>query len=83
MNPQIPIKAIQEQMQKKYHVYVSKHKAFRAKAKVQVHLRGDVEIQYSLLRDYANELQRCNPDTTVKIDVYGEEDHEKPTRMFR
>ncbi|GKA46427.1 hypothetical protein Tco_0739310, partial [Tanacetum coccineum] len=35
-----------------------------AKAKAQVHLRGDVEIQYSLLRDYANELQRCNPDTT-------------------
>ncbi|GJX08639.1 mutator type transposase [Tanacetum coccineum] len=83
MNPQIPIKVIQEQMQKKYHVSVSKHKAFRAKAKVQVHLRGNVKIQYSLLRDYANELQRCNPDTTVKIDVYGEEDHEKPTRMFR
>ncbi|GJX40502.1 hypothetical protein Tco_0255492 [Tanacetum coccineum] len=70
MNPQIPIKSIQEQMQKKYHVFVSKHKAFRAKA--QVHLREDVEIQYSLLRDYANELQRCNPDTTVKIDVYEE-----------
>ncbi|GJX02028.1 hypothetical protein Tco_0185941 [Tanacetum coccineum] len=83
MNPQIIIKAIQEQMQKKYHVSLSKHKAFRAKAKAQVHLRGDVEIQYSLLRDYANELQRCNSDTTVKIDVYGEEDHEKPTRMFR
>nr|GEZ44932.1 hypothetical protein [Tanacetum cinerariifolium] len=57
------------------------HKAFRAKA--QVHLRGDVEIQYSLLRDYANEIQRCNQDTTVNIDVYGKEDHEKPTRMFR
>ncbi|GJW53567.1 hypothetical protein Tco_0097652 [Tanacetum coccineum] len=83
MNPQIPIKAIQEQMQKKYHVSVSKHKAFRAKAKAQVHLRGDVEIRYSSLRDYSNELQRCNPDTTVKIDVYGEEDHEKPTRIFR
>lgn len=29
------------------------------------------------------ELQRCNPNTTVKIDVYGEENHESPTRMFR
>ncbi|GKD30064.1 hypothetical protein Tco_1240842 [Tanacetum coccineum] len=76
MNPHIPTKSIQEQMQKKYHVSVSKHKAFRVKAKAHVHLRGDIEIQYSLLRDYANELQRCNPDTTVKIDVYGEEDHE-------
>ncbi|GJY20785.1 hypothetical protein Tco_0393351 [Tanacetum coccineum] len=56
MNPQIPIKAIQEQMQKKFHVSVSKHKAFRAKAKAHVHLRGDVKVQYSLLRDYANEL---------------------------
>ncbi|GJR38728.1 hypothetical protein Tco_1214412 [Tanacetum coccineum] len=65
-------------------LYLSKgDKSKWAKAKEQVHLRGDVEIQYSLLRDYANELQRCNPDTTVKIDVYGEEDHEKPTRMFR
>ncbi|GJY46117.1 hypothetical protein Tco_0435180 [Tanacetum coccineum] len=29
------------------------------------------------------ELKRCNPDTTVKIDVYGEEDPESPTRLFR
>ncbi|GKB32317.1 putative reverse transcriptase domain-containing protein, partial [Tanacetum coccineum] len=65
MNPQIPIKAIQEHMQKKVHVSVSKHKAFRAKA--HVYLRGDVKVQYSLLRDYANELQRCNPDTTCGI----------------
>ncbi|GKD78810.1 mutator type transposase [Tanacetum coccineum] len=57
--------------------------AFRPKAKAQVHLRRDVKVQYSLLRDYSNELHRCNPDTTVKIDVYGEEDHEKTTRMFR
>ncbi|GJT56504.1 receptor-like cytoplasmic kinase 176 [Tanacetum coccineum] len=65
-------------------LYLSKgDKSKWAKAKAQVYLREDVEIQYSLLRDYANKLQRCNPDTTVKIDVYGEEDHKKPTRMFR
>ncbi|GJX97270.1 hypothetical protein Tco_0353068 [Tanacetum coccineum] len=81
MNPQIPIKAIQEHMQKKFHVSISKHKAFRAKARV--YLRGDVNVQYSLLRDYANEVQRCNPDTTVKIDVYGKEDPKKTTRMFK
>ncbi|GJR38918.1 mutator type transposase [Tanacetum coccineum] len=70
-------------MQKKFHVSVSKHKVFRVKAKAQVHLRGYVKVQYSLLRDYANELQRCNPYTTVKIDVYRKEDPEKTTRMFR
>ncbi|GKC28578.1 hypothetical protein Tco_1035872 [Tanacetum coccineum] len=73
MNPNMPIKAIQEQMQKKFHVAVSRDKAFRAKAKATVSLRGDVKIQYALLRDYVMELKRCNPDTTVKIDVYGEE----------
>ncbi|GKA81260.1 mutator type transposase [Tanacetum coccineum] len=83
MNPNMPIKAIQEQMQKKFHVAVSRDKAFRAKAKAAVSLRGDVKIQYALLRDYVCELKRCNPDTTVKIDVYGEEDLESPTRLFR
>ncbi|GJW32621.1 mutator type transposase [Tanacetum coccineum] len=83
MNPNMPIKAIQEQMQKKFHVAVSRDKAFRAKAKAAVSLRGDVKIQYALLRDYVMELKRCNPDTTVKIDVYGEEDPESPTRLFR
>ncbi|GKB36216.1 mutator type transposase [Tanacetum coccineum] len=63
LNPHMPIKAIQEQMQKKFNVSISKDKAFRAKAKAQ--------------------LKRCNPDTTVKIDVYGEEDPKTPTRMFR
>ncbi|GJS48459.1 hypothetical protein Tco_0598580 [Tanacetum coccineum] len=29
------------------------------------------------------QLQRCNPDTIVKIDVYREEDPYKTTRMFR
>ncbi|GJW69664.1 mutator type transposase [Tanacetum coccineum] len=68
-------------MQKKFHVLVSKTKAFKEKGKAQVHLRGDVKVQYSLLRDYVSGLQRCNPDTTFKIDVYGEEDPEKTTRI--
>ncbi|GKB79144.1 mutator type transposase [Tanacetum coccineum] len=83
MNPSMPIKAIQEQMQKKFHVAISKDKAFRAKAKAAVSLRGDVKIQYALLRDYVCELKRCNPYTNVKIDVYGEEDPDYPTRLFR
>ena len=62
---------------------VSRTKAFRAKAKAQVQLRGDATVQYSILRDYVIELQRCNPGTTVKVDVYGEEDPDSPTRMFR
>ena len=83
MNLAMPVRAVQEQMQKKFHVGVTKTKAFRAKAKAEVNLKGDAKLQYSLLRDYVMELIRCNPNTTVKIDVYGEQNHESPTRMFR
>nr|GEY68397.1 hypothetical protein [Tanacetum cinerariifolium] len=58
LNPQMPIKAIQEQRQKKFHAAIFKDKAFRAKAKAQVYLRGDVKVQYALLRDYVCELNR-------------------------
>ncbi|GJZ19276.1 mutator type transposase [Tanacetum coccineum] len=68
---------------KKIHVGITKTKAFRAKAKAHVHLRGDVNLHYSLLGDYVNELKKCNPNTIVKIDVYGEENPDSPTRMFR
>ena len=83
MNPNMPVRAIQEQMQRKFHVGVTRTKAFRAKAKAEVHLKGDANLQYSRLRDYLNDLQKCNPNTTVKIDVYGEENPDSPTRMFR
>ncbi|GJR64664.1 hypothetical protein Tco_0598582 [Tanacetum coccineum] len=38
-DPEILVKVVQEQMQKEFYVGVSKTKAFRAKAKAQVHLR--------------------------------------------
>ncbi|GJV92209.1 5'-nucleotidase domain-containing protein 4 [Tanacetum coccineum] len=33
--------------------------------------------------DYVQELKMCNPNITVKIDVYGEENLDSHTRMFR
>ncbi|GJX69824.1 hypothetical protein Tco_0305551 [Tanacetum coccineum] len=69
-NPQIPIKVVQEHMQKQFQVGVSKTKAYRAKAKVEVHLRGDQEQQYALLWDYCHALKKANPNTTVKMDVF-------------
>ncbi|GJR04332.1 retrovirus-related pol polyprotein [Tanacetum coccineum] len=50
INPEIPIKAVQEHMQKQFQVGVSKTKAFRAQAKAEAHLRGDQEQQYALLK---------------------------------
>ena len=44
MNPQMPVRAVQEQLQKKFHVGVTKTKAFRAKSKAEVHLKGDANL---------------------------------------
>ena len=83
LNPEIPIRAVQHQMQKQFGIGVSKHKAFRAKSKAVEEAKGDESVQYSILRDYVMELKRANPNTTVKIDVYREEDPECKTRIFR
>nr|GEX53038.1 hypothetical protein [Tanacetum cinerariifolium] len=82
-NPQIPIKAIQEQMQKQFQVGVSKDEAFRAKAKTEVHLRVDQEQLYALLWDYCEALKKANPNTTVKIDVYRAHNPQENVRRFK
>ncbi|GJW70014.1 hypothetical protein Tco_0126931 [Tanacetum coccineum] len=82
-NPEIPIKALQDQMKKQFQVGISKHKAFRVKAKVVETLKGDAELQYGMLRDYVMELKKSNPNTIVKIDVYMDEDLDSTTKFFR
>nr|GEY21266.1 hypothetical protein [Tanacetum cinerariifolium] len=48
----IPIKAVQDQLQRDLEVQISMSKAFRAKAKAEREIRGDHVLQYSMLRDY-------------------------------
>nr|KAJ0208322.1 hypothetical protein LSAT_V11C500241820 [Lactuca sativa] len=54
-NPTIPVRALQEQLQKDYQVGFSIHK-------------GDYKNQYDVLKDYILELQSTNPETTVKLE---------------
>ncbi|GJR84051.1 hypothetical protein Tco_0154836 [Tanacetum coccineum] len=61
VNPEIPVKAIQDQLQKKYRLDVSKMKAFRAKSKAYAHVRGNYREQYKVLRNYCLELSHKNP----------------------
>jgi hypothetical protein len=82
-NPGIPIKSIQEQMQKKYEMSVSRMKAFRAKTQASEQLMGDYTKQYSDLRDYALELQQRNPGTTVRIEVEPEPNPSSDVRVFK
>ncbi|KAL6586488.1 hypothetical protein OROMI_001476 [Orobanche minor] len=82
-NPEVPIRALREQIQRQYKVDISKMKTFRAKNEAIKHVRGDYATQYKLLRDYALEVQARNPDTTVKIDVETEPNPHVETRTFR
>ncbi|GJY03175.1 hypothetical protein Tco_0361327 [Tanacetum coccineum] len=69
VNRDIPVKAVQDQLQRDLEVQISMSKAFRDKAKAEREIRGDHVLQYSMLRDYIVELQSTNPNTTVKIVV--------------
>ncbi|GKB23654.1 mutator type transposase [Tanacetum coccineum] len=70
-------------MQKQFQVGVSKDKAFRAKSKTEVHLRGDQEQQYALRWDYCEALKKANSNTTVKIDVYRAHNPQENVRRFK
>ncbi|GKC90615.1 transposase, MuDR, MULE transposase domain protein, partial [Tanacetum coccineum] len=83
VNPDIPVKAVQDQLQRDLEVQISMSKAFRAKAKAEREIRGDHVLQYSMLRDYVVELQSTNPNTTVKIVVERNTDPSLPTRVFQ
>ncbi|GJZ69674.1 mutator type transposase [Tanacetum coccineum] len=82
-NPEVPIRALKDQLQKKYQLGVTDNKIYRAKAKASMKVLGDYTEQYAILRDYVLELQRTNPDTIVKLDVERWLDPSKPTRQFR
>nr|GEV63745.1 hypothetical protein [Tanacetum cinerariifolium] len=82
VSPEIPVKAIQDQLQKKYHLDVLNMKAFRAKSKAYAHVKGDYREQYKVLRSYCLELSNKNPCTTVRIEVEPEKDLNVETRVF-
>lgn len=82
-NPNIPIRALRDQLQRKYQVGISGMKVFRARHDALKQVRGDYAGQYALLRDYVLELQARNPDTTVKVDVETEPNYNSETRTFR
>ncbi|GKA24185.1 hypothetical protein Tco_0710218 [Tanacetum coccineum] len=83
VNPEIPVKAVQNQLQHDLELQISMSKDFRAKPKTEREIRGDRVLQYSMLRDYVVELQSTNPNTTVKIAVERNIGPSLPTRVFQ
>nr|GEW12577.1 hypothetical protein [Tanacetum cinerariifolium] len=76
----IPVKAVQDQLQRELEVQISMSKAFKANAKAKREIKGDHVLQYSTLRDYVVELQFTNPNIIVKIAVERNTDPSLPTR---
>ncbi|KAK9074462.1 hypothetical protein SSX86_007060 [Deinandra increscens subsp. villosa] len=72
-NPRIPIRAVQEQMQRQFQVGVSAMKAFRAKSLAMSYIHGD----------YVDELKNKNPGTTIKIEVEASTDPTSMERKFK
>lgn len=58
-------------------------KVFRAQNATLNSVRGDYVGRYKLLRDYLMKLQKCNPDTTMKIDVESKPNPNSSTRTFK
>lgn len=72
VNPSVPLGALQDQIHRKYQIFVSRQKVFRAKAMAIKKIEGDYKAQYELLRDYCEELLKSNPGSSIKIDVESE-----------
>ncbi|XP_021995761.2 uncharacterized protein LOC110892939 [Helianthus annuus] len=56
---------------------------FRARSQATKRVQGDYNVQYTMLRDYCEELLRANPGTTIKIEVEKEPNPHSPTRQFK
>ncbi|GJX76976.1 hypothetical protein Tco_0323787 [Tanacetum coccineum] len=83
VNPEIPVKVVQDQLQHDLELQASMRKAFKAKVKAEREVKGDHTLQYAMLRDYVVELQSTNPNTTIKIAVERNIDPSFSIRVFK
>ncbi|GJS00630.1 putative reverse transcriptase domain-containing protein [Tanacetum coccineum] len=60
-NPDIPVRAVQDQMHKQFDLGISKMKTFREKRIASDKMIGSFKKHYSMLRKYAQELINQNP----------------------
>ena len=68
-NPDIKHGQIVDVFKSEYKVILDDNMIFRAKKEARELVEGSEREQYGLLWDYANELMRSNPGSTVKMDT--------------
>jgi len=72
-NPKTKGVEIREKVSRKYNIGISRCMAYRAKAMAEDNVEGSFAEQYKRLYDYAHELLRTNPGSTVKLKVHENE----------
>jgi len=83
VNPTIPVRSLQELLQKKLQVEVSENQVYRAKDIAMKAINGYFHKQYENLNSYAEELIRSNAGTTIKIDVDQDLNPNSTSRQFK
>ena len=68
-NPRLKVKDIKEKALRKWNVGINKTKAIRARVASRDRVDGSFLGDYTRIYDYAHELLRANPGSTVKINV--------------
>ncbi|XP_047168923.1 uncharacterized protein LOC124837561 [Vigna umbellata] len=76
-NPNLKINEIRSKALRKWNTNVTISKAFRVKIIASFKVEGSYKNQFKRIYDYAHELLRCNPGSTVKVKV--DTDHGETT----
>ncbi|XP_014511703.1 uncharacterized protein LOC106770406 [Vigna radiata var. radiata] len=81
-NPDMKMTNLHNKFCKKYNIGVSRARTSRAKAMATTNIEGSYKQQYERLYDYAEELLRANPGSTVKINVEPNQDQTIFKRIY-
>ncbi|XP_025664461.1 uncharacterized protein [Arachis hypogaea] len=68
-HPALTVKEAEQFFREEYDVNVNERKIYRCIVKARERIEGSEKAQYSLLRDYGDEILRCNPSSTVIIET--------------
>ncbi|XP_076938294.1 uncharacterized protein LOC143606406 [Bidens hawaiensis] len=82
-DPNESMRKLQKNIQRRLQVQVTPNQIYKAKRVAKKNVVHDFSGQYAILREYCQEVVRCNPGTTIKIDVESECNPSSPTRQFK
>ncbi|XP_017413021.1 uncharacterized protein LOC108324591 [Vigna angularis] len=81
-NPNLKINEIRSKALRKWNTNVTISKARREKLIASCKVEGSFKNQFTRIYDYAHELLRCNPGSTIKVKVNSENGHTTFQRFY-